>query len=155
MATTDDYQRKTYYELLGVSSDAPRDQIARAYREIAKVYHPDSNFFDDIIQTPLTERDKELFRRITEAYETLNDREKRAAYDASLKSATPSPPAQPRDDMGTQAPPSMKPPTPPAPTEEPVQAPPSKKGWLIVFVGVVVPVGVALVVILKILFGRP
>ncbi|MEE9208658.1 MAG: molecular chaperone DnaJ [Gemmatimonadota bacterium] len=61
-----------YYELLGVSRDADAEQIKRAYRQLAMLYHPDRN------EAPEAEG---KFRRVTEAYEILQDSEKRQLYD--------------------------------------------------------------------------
>lgn len=63
---------KDYYKTLGVSRDASTDDIKRAYRRLARKYHPDVS----------TESDAEKrFKEIGEAYEVLKDPEKRAAYD--------------------------------------------------------------------------
>jgi curved DNA-binding protein len=65
-------QFKDYYELLGVPRDAGADDIKRAYRKLARKYHP------DVSKEPQAE---ERFKEIGEAYEVLGDAEKRAAYD--------------------------------------------------------------------------
>ncbi|MFI4904287.1 MAG: DnaJ C-terminal domain-containing protein [Burkholderiales bacterium] len=63
---------KDYYETLGVARDADEAQIKSAYRKLARKYHPDVS----------TEKDaEERFKDVSEAYETLRDAEKRAAYD--------------------------------------------------------------------------
>ena len=61
-----------YYDRLGLSKDASQDEIKRAYRKMSKKYHPDIN------KEPGAE---EKYKEILEAYETLSDAQKRAAYD--------------------------------------------------------------------------
>ncbi len=61
-----------YYEVMGVARDATQDDIRRAYRKLARKYHP------DVSDDPAAE---ERFKEIGEAYEALKDTEKRAAYD--------------------------------------------------------------------------
>jgi curved DNA-binding protein len=64
--------KKDFYAVLGVSRDATDDDIRKAYRQLARKYHPDLN----------KERDaEEHFKRIGEAYEVISDAKKRAAYD--------------------------------------------------------------------------
>ncbi len=63
---------KDYYTVLGVSKQASQDDIQRAYRKLARKYHPDVN------KTPEAE---ETFKDIGEAYEVLKDPDKRATYD--------------------------------------------------------------------------
>lgn len=64
---------KDYYATLGVSRDASPEDIKRAYRRLARKYHP------DVSKDPDAEN---RFKEIGEAYEVLKDPEKRAAYDA-------------------------------------------------------------------------
>jgi molecular chaperone DnaJ len=64
--------RRDYYETLGVPRNATEEQIRRAYRQQALKYHPDRNKDPDAA---------ERFKEITEAYEVLRDKEKRAMYD--------------------------------------------------------------------------
>lgn len=63
---------KDYYKILGVSRDATHEEIQRAYRKLARKYHPDVN------KDPKAE---EKFKEINEAYEVLRDPEKRKKYD--------------------------------------------------------------------------
>src|SRR4030067_1470408 len=69
MATT----AKDYYEILGVKRDASQDEIKRAYRKLARKYHPDLN--------PGDKTAEQKFKEINEAYEVLSDSTKRADYD--------------------------------------------------------------------------
>jgi molecular chaperone DnaJ len=61
-----------YYERLGISKSASQDEIKKAYRKLSKQYHPDIN-------KEAGAEDK--YKEIQEAYETLGDEQKRAAYD--------------------------------------------------------------------------
>lgn len=65
-------QKRDYYEVLGLQKGATDDEIKRAYRQLAKKYHPDVN------KEPGAE---EKFKEINEAYETLSDPNKKARYD--------------------------------------------------------------------------
>ena len=65
-------QYKDYYEILGVARSADADEVKRAYRKLARKYHPDVS----------KEKNAESkFKEVQEAYEVLRDSEKRAAYD--------------------------------------------------------------------------
>ncbi len=80
-----DFEKKNYYELLRVERDATEEEIKIAFKEIALVYHPDSNFFSEIVpDSSLTETDITLFKTLTSAYQTLSNKQKRAEYDAKL-----------------------------------------------------------------------
>ena len=63
---------KDYYKIMGVSRDASQDEIKRAYRKLARKYHP------DVSKEPQAEA---RFKELGEAYEVLKDPEKRVAYD--------------------------------------------------------------------------
>lgn len=63
---------KDYYKVMGVARDASQDEIKRAYRKLARKYHP------DVSKEPGAE---ERFKELQEAHEVLKDPEKRAAYD--------------------------------------------------------------------------
>lgn len=63
---------KDYYKILGVSRNSDELEIKKAYRELARQYHPDVN-----------PNGEERFKEINEAYETLRDDEKRGLYDRS------------------------------------------------------------------------
>ena len=63
---------KDYYKVLGVARTANADEIKRAYRKLARRYHPDVS---------KEAQAEEKFKEVQEAYEVLRDTEKRAAYD--------------------------------------------------------------------------
>lgn len=64
--------KRDYYEVLGLSKGASEDEIKRAYRKLAKQYHPDVNKSPDA---------ETKFKEINEAYSVLSDSEKRSTYD--------------------------------------------------------------------------
>ena len=65
--------KRDYYEVLGLSKSASDDEIKKAYRKMAKQYHPDLH--------PDDPEAAEKFKEVNEAYEVLSDKEKRARYD--------------------------------------------------------------------------
>lgn len=68
---------RDYYEVLGVAPDARAADIKRAYRQLARRYHPDISGDDRVVS----------FREATRAYEVLQNPERRRTYDAALREA--------------------------------------------------------------------
>lgn len=66
-------RKRDYYEVLGVNRSADEASIKKAYRRLAKKYHPDTNRGN--VQA------EEKFKEVTEAYNVLSDKEKRKLYD--------------------------------------------------------------------------
>lgn len=66
-----------YYAVLGVPSDAPQADITKAYRKLARKYHPDTNSGDAAAE--------EKFKAISTAYEVVGDEDKRASYDQARR----------------------------------------------------------------------
>lgn len=66
-------QKRDYYEVLGVSKGAADDELKKAYRRLAKDYHPDLHPGDKVAETK--------FKELNEAYEVLSDKDKRGKYD--------------------------------------------------------------------------
>ena len=65
--------KKDYYDVLGVSKSASKDELKKSYRKLAMKYHPDRN--------PDDSEASEKFKELSEAYEILSDDQKRQAYD--------------------------------------------------------------------------
>lgn len=72
-------QVRNYYEILGVPRNASNDDIKKAFRKLARQYHPDVNPGDNTAE--------EQFKDINEAYDTLSDEQRRSEYNRSLLGA--------------------------------------------------------------------
>ena len=69
-----DWIAKDFYKALGVQKSATQDEIKKAYRKLARKYHPDQNQGDKVAE--------EKFKEISEAYQVLSNEEDRKQYDA-------------------------------------------------------------------------
>ena len=67
-------EKRDYYEVLGVNKNATDDELKKAYRQMAKKYHPDAN-------PDNKEEAEKKFKEVNEAYEVLSDKQKRQMYD--------------------------------------------------------------------------
>ena len=70
---------KSYYEVLGVKKNATDDELKKAFRKLARKFHPDFN--------PDNKEAESKFKEINEAYDVLSDKEKREQYDRLGKEA--------------------------------------------------------------------
>ena len=66
-------ERPDYYKILGVGKNASDEEIKKAYRKLARQYHPDTNQGD--------KKAEERFKQISQAHDVLSDADKRKAYD--------------------------------------------------------------------------
>src|ERR1700680_3758781 len=64
---------RDYYEVLGVKREASEDEIKKAYRKLARQYHPDRN--------PGDKQAEGRFKEVQDAYDVLSDKQKREQYD--------------------------------------------------------------------------
>src|SRR3954452_11843299 len=71
--STKDYLEKDYYAVLGVPKTATADEIKKAYRKLARQYHPDANQGDKATE--------EKFKEVSAAYDVLSDVKRRKEYD--------------------------------------------------------------------------
>ena len=69
--------KRDYYEVLGISKGASDEEIKKAYRKVAKKYHPDLN--------PGNKEAEAKFKEVNEAYEILSNPQKKAQYDGKRK----------------------------------------------------------------------
>ena len=76
-SSVSDDSPKNHYELLGVQPSASAQEIRRAYRELSKLYHPDTTELSDAIAT-------QKFQALNEAYGTLSSPEQRLNYDHKI-----------------------------------------------------------------------
>lgn len=76
--------RQTYYDTLGISTDASPEEIQQAFRQLSKLHHPD------------TGGDEERFKQLSEAYAVLKDHHKRATYDKTIQLSEQIPPSTTR-----------------------------------------------------------
>ena len=65
--------KRDYYEVMGIPKNASDDEIKKAFRKLAKQYHPDLN--------PGNKEAEAKFKEVNEAYEVLSDKDKKARYD--------------------------------------------------------------------------
>ena len=92
-------QREDYYKTLGVKRTATQDEVRKAYRRLARKYHPDVN--------PGDKSSEEKFKQLSEAYDIISDEKKREVYDKygtysdQLRNANAANPHQPGGRPGT------------------------------------------------------
>src|SRR3954447_13075596 len=75
--STKDWLEKDFYKVLGVSKTADADEIKKAYRKLARKYHPDANTGDASAEAK--------FKEVSEAYDVVGDTKKRKEYDEARR----------------------------------------------------------------------
>ena len=78
------FESKNFYERLLVPKNATREQITKAYRELAIVFHPDASVSAQGLYQISSEKHLDIFKGLSEAYSTLSDERRRAEYDKTL-----------------------------------------------------------------------
>ncbi len=110
-----------HYALLEIERDADKKAIKRAYFRLASTFHPDRYFGKDLgtARAPL----ERIFKRVTEAHDTLSDAKRRPEYDARLpraaSAASPAPVSTPRPEPVPEPVPTSPPKSEPAPSVPP------------------------------------
>src|SRR5258707_15252944 len=89
-------KKQDFYEALAVSRTATEDEIRKAYRKLARKYHPDLN--------PGDKASEERFKKVQEAYDVLSDSKKRQVYDQHGFYSDNIPPGGPGSGPGHQEP---------------------------------------------------
>lgn len=79
------FTHKSYYELLGIKPSASPQEIERAFRDIARIFDPESDFYSDIVSDPPKPHHLQIFLLARTAHEVLTDAAQRKAYDVFLK----------------------------------------------------------------------
>jgi curved DNA-binding protein CbpA len=130
----------TFYELMGLPTQVDKKMVQQAFYDLSRSFHPDRFFRREIGE--VMERLESAFVVITDAYRTLSDPERKAAYDTSLRGRSPTPPLPAAARPPSVAPPAPKaassvapPPTrahaaplsPPPPSHKPTMARPASK----------------------------
>ncbi len=81
--------KRDNYQILGIARNSTAEEIKSAYHDIARVLHPDSKFYHEIIEYTPNADQVDLFKAVTQAYNTLINPQKRAEYDRTLPPEAP------------------------------------------------------------------